>query len=205
MLDALEFNKNASRNIISVLKYLRIGDVCLMNRSHIEKLFMDKMGRLNTYFDSWKDNLLDGITPKLFENELREGDGSELDGSPAKFASITSWSALAVNSFAIWKKNDNLKLFKFDKYNGFDSLKFERKFSNGLQGNNPNLDVTLESDEVLIAIECKFLELLKRNSKPDYSKSYFAKLDHRNTSKWYELMERINEWDVYLVTWMLNN
>lgn len=167
-----------------------------MNRNYIEEAFKNKFNLQTNHFKNWKDNLIDEITPDLFEVELRQGDGSELDsknGRPAKFSSITSSSALGVNTFSIWKKDKNINFLNFDGNTNFRKLEFERKFPNGLHGNNPNLDVVLESDEILIAVECKFLEpLTEKSTKIKYSKSYFNKEDSRNASKWYSLMQKID-------------
>ena len=75
--------------------------------------------------------------------------------------------------------------------NNFNTIEFERKFKNGLGGNNPNLDVVLENNDNILAIESKFLEPLKKKS-GNFAESYFNTEDHRSNSKWYNLMKKIN-------------
>jgi len=74
---------------------------------------------------------------------------------------------------------------------GFNNLSFERKFNNGLHGTNPNLDVVFENDNKLIAIECKFLEIL--SSKDVHISDSYKKInDHRSMSNWSQLTNNIS-------------
>lgn len=168
----------------------------MITRNYIEKMFMEKFNRNNIYFESWEENILPEINKNLFWDELNNGDGSEFKpqgDNPPKFNSIASSSALAVNSFAIWKKENNIKDLVIKNFSDFNTIEFERKFKNGLGGKNPNLDVVLENQDHLLAIECKFLEPLKKKSKSDkpFSDSYFKNNDYRSNSKWYKLIEKI--------------
>jgi len=61
---------------------------------------------------------------------------------------------------------------------------------NGLKGTNPHLDVFLQGENLTLAIESKFLEILS-NKKQVFSRSYFKITDHRKSSKWFRPMERI--------------
>jgi len=166
----------------------------MITRNYIEAEFMKKFKKDNIYFDSWEENVLPEINKNLFYDELKNGDGSEFKpqgDNPPKFYSLASSSALAVNSFAIWKKNNNKKELIIKNFSNFDTINFERKFKNGLQGNNPNLDIVLENPNTILAIESKFLEPLDKKT-GEFKKSYFKTEDHRSNSKWYELMRKIN-------------
>lgn len=129
----------------------------MKTRKNIEKTIIAQSTITNTngYVSSNKDNLIDGVDEDLFHNDLSKGSGNEL---ASKFNALYSSAALAVNNFAIVKKNR--KDFCFNNYKSFQKAEFERKFPTGLKGTPPNLDFALENDEVLIAFESKYLELL---------------------------------------------
>jgi len=61
---------------------------------------------------------------------------------------------------------------------------------NGLKGTKPHLDVLLKSENLVLGIESKFLEILSE-TKPVFSDNYFKINDHRKTSKWFQAMELI--------------
>lgn len=159
-----------------------------MSRKMIERLLAKNNGLQEIYYDSWEENVKD-IPHELFESEILEGSGNELKGKKPKFASIASSSALAVNTFALWKMDENINYLTIDGMNGFTELKFESKFKNGI-GTPPNLDVALFNESQVLAIECKFLEPFAKK-RPKFSDAYLKISDHRMNSKWYELMQKI--------------
>ena len=59
-----------------------------------------------------KDNLIPGITMDQFKDDLCEGSGDELR---KKLCAIQSSSALAVNTFAHWKRNPHTLTLKQDE------------------------------------------------------------------------------------------
>jgi hypothetical protein len=113
------------------------------------------------YLEDWHDNLIGGVTPFDFEPDLLEGSGNELTGNaaePAKFCAAFSSAALAVNSFAPFRRHaDRLGI---DGISGFTETRFEYRCPNGLQGTNPHFDFWGISPGTVLAVESKFLETL---------------------------------------------
>ena len=186
-----------------------------MKREDIEKLLKEK--RKGTtfvpdvekpYVEKTEDNLVPGVEKSYFESELSEGDGDELGGELPKFHSIASSSALAVNTFAVFK-DDKFKSTPI-QIGGHEipasaDMCFEKKFENGLfSPKKPNLDVVFEFDKKMIAIEGKFLEPFD-GSKREFAKAYEEKIienpaeenKRRRESKWCRVLEkRIEEFGV---------
>jgi len=118
------------------------------------------------YVKSPEQNLVAGIDVGMFERDLSDGSGNEFE---SKFLAVHSSSALAVNTFALWKSNP--QSLTLCNVSGFNKLTFEKKCSTGLGGTPPNLDVLLESEAAVIGIESKFLEY-QQPKKPKFSPSY---------------------------------
>ena len=112
------------------------------------------------------DNLIPGITLADFEQELRGGDGNELDDitfksgqkRPAKFCASYSSSAMAVNTFAPFKAHpDALTLAGITGFT--QPPQFEGKCPNGLceangePSRSPNLDVLAFAGYTVVAVE----------------------------------------------------
>ena len=134
-----------------------------------------------------EDNLISSVHIADFKDDMDSGSGNELKG---KFRALHSSAALAVNTFATWKRNPtNLSLCGRE---GFTSLTFERKCPTGLGGTPPNLDVFLDNDHLLVAVESKFLEYLTPK-KGFFSASYTRdNLPQSEGACWY-LIDRIKE------------
>ena len=134
-----------------------------------------------------ENNLISSVHMADFKDDMDSGSGNELKG---KFRALHSSAALAVNTFATWKRNPtNLSLCGRE---GFTSLTFERKCPTGLGGTPPNLDVFLDNDHLLIAVESKFLEYLTPK-KGFFSASYTRdNLPQSEEACWY-LIDRIKE------------
>ncbi len=121
------------------------------------------------YLDTVEANLfqpLNETTRKAFEN----GSGSELQDTltrPAKMKALHSSSALAVNFFDSWVgKDTSILAASLGLASEITDIKFEEKFSTGLTGIPPNLDVTLElADGYIVGIESKLSEWLTPKSK----------------------------------------
>ena len=118
------------------------------------------------YVSDLRDNLVPGVVPELFEAELRQGDGAELDGKngkPPKFKAAFSSSALGVNAFTQWKRSP--ETLWLAGVRGFDKINFEKKCPNGLKGNRPpNLDIFAKSGVQIVAVESKCTESLKHKA-----------------------------------------
>jgi hypothetical protein len=102
------------------------------------------------------------VEPQCFEQDLLDGSGSELTdlpGRPAKFRAAYSSSALAVNTFAPFRKDPSR--FSIDRLNGFSECRFEYACPNGLLGTSPHFDFFAGSRATALAAESKFLELLQ--------------------------------------------
>lgn len=129
------------------------------------------------------DNLIEGVTLDLFEEDFKKGSGNELE---AKFRAIYSSSALAANNFSIIKK----KPFSFHFLNksGFEFSSFERQFPTGLGGFPPNIDFVLENSKDIVAFESKYLEHLTK--KPvSFALSYNKNRLPFLSEFWFKLIE----------------
>ena len=134
----------------------------------------------HVYCANFAHSVIDGITTEMFCCDLIRGDGGELSnssGSAPKFNSISSSASLAVNTFAPWKTRlDELIVdLGTEQMTGFDKLEFEHIAHTAIPKakKHPNLDVWLESDDAILAIECKFCEYLgERTEKASLHQAY---------------------------------
>lgn len=133
------------------------------------------------YLDDWRDNLIEGVTAADFEADLRRGAGNELTDrpdEPAKFRAAYSSSALAVNTFAPFRRQpERLSLAGIT---GFDALEFEYPCDNGLVGTNPHFDLFARTATTVIAVESKFLEPLRQQAaqfSDQYSRPFMGTAD----------------------------
>ncbi len=166
----------------------------MATRKEFEKAITEKCKKPNikSYFLNNSENLLDGIGEELFQEDLMKGSGGELK---SKFNAVFSSSALAVNNFAIVKKN--LKDFEYFNYSNFTNAQFERQFKTGLGGTPPNLDFTIENKETVIAFESKYLEPLnKKRAKfvDAYNKEKLGYL----SDLWFVLMKKYQDVNLHL-------
>lgn len=141
------------------------------------------------YLSDFTQNLLPGVTPPDFEADLRQGSGRELAG---KFRAAHSSSALAVNSFAPFRRHAS-ELVIGDR-GGLSIVGFEGKCPVGLRrGTPPNLDLVLESPDLVIGIESKCTEHLSRHS-AQFAKAYREQItDARRESGWFAEMLRLSD------------
>lgn len=116
------------------------------------------------YVDDYLDNLVPCIKPFMFERDLRQGSGSELNSrgkSPPKFAAAHSSAALAVNCFAPFKAYINdLELLGQSE---FEKIGFEHQcpiWPENRLLTPPNLDALAESKGGVVGIESKCTEIL---------------------------------------------
>lgn len=155
------------------------------NRAYFEASIVRQSGSL-TGRKTVKDiseNLIDGITADLFQDDFKKGSGNELE---AKFLALYSSSALAANNFAVIK-NDPFS-FQFINKSEFQQCNFERQFPTGLGGIPPNIDFVLESLTDVIAFESKYLEHLTK--KPvDFASAYNKNRLPFLSDFWFDLMK----------------
>jgi hypothetical protein len=129
------------------------------------------------YCRSVNDNLFQPLSEDS-RRDFESGDGSELgkNGGRGKIQALHSSSALVCNFFDYWRAGDLKHLAEALGISiELRCLAFERKFSTGLRGMHPNLDVVLygRNGEVF-AIESKFMEWMhKPSGKTGFSHSYF--------------------------------
>jgi hypothetical protein len=121
-----------------------------------------------------------------FEADLRQGDGNELAG---KFLSVHSSSALAVNTFAPFKRDPGqLCLFE---HAGLNVDGFERKCDAGVGRGPPNLDAIASNRNSIVAIESKCTEHLTAH-RAEFSDAYNKEIqDWRRKTTWFDEMNRL--------------
>lgn len=144
----------------------------------------------NGYVRAMEENLVEGVHLSDFEQDLRQGDGSELEG---KFLAAHSSSALAVNCFAPLK--GALEAVDSIDFDGCPTVRFERKCPHGLGTKPPNLDVLLETAAgPVLAIESKCLEPIQCNHVAEFSTRYEERItDRRRNDPWFYEMRRLVE------------
>jgi len=140
----------------------------------------DNVDLKHVYCANFTNSVIDGITADMFCCDLIRGDGRELSnqsGSAPKFNSIVSSASMAVSTFAPWK--NRLSELSIDlgsqQLTGFNKLEFEHIARTAIPRakKHPNLDVWLESDNAILAVECKFCEFLsERDEKASLNPSY---------------------------------
>jgi hypothetical protein len=135
------------------------------------------------YVDPLWDNLLDGVHPELFEEELRRGDGNELIG---KFGAVHSSAALAVNTFARWKPEPaNLPLAGVT---GFSRLGLEVQCTVVAGSRKANLDAVAEGPDAVVGVESKLLEPLSGKN-AEFAERYDTLIARHRDSPWLQLVE----------------
>ncbi|HQO78115.1 MAG TPA: hypothetical protein PLG17_06345 [Thermodesulfobacteriota bacterium] len=116
-----------------------------------------------------------------FEEELRKGDGNELR---MKFCAAHSSTALAVNCFAWFRQTERLPYLTLLGRKGAKDVRFEVKLPIFRGGRHPNMDVWIDRDDEVIAIESKLTEYFEKKvpkfstaydrlTPPEYSDSYW--------------------------------
>ncbi|MEQ1934300.1 MAG: hypothetical protein ABL962_10550 [Fimbriimonadaceae bacterium] len=132
-------------------------------------------------------NLIEGVFLSDFEEDLRQGDGNELE---RKFLAAHSSSALVVNTFGPFKRKPGA--LPLPPRADFSILGFEKKCPHGLAGRkSPNLDLLVDSPYGVVAIESKCLEYLSRH-KAAFAPAYDAEIrDGRRDTSWFREMERL--------------
>jgi len=145
------------------------------------------------YTRAFRQNVVPTISDEALAaimQDLAQGDGSELSSDEqgrAKACAAYSSSALAVNTFGAWR-GERLPALRLLGYHGFSKLGFEVKFTTGLRGKPPNLDIVAERGRSLIAVESKCVEYL--TPKPaEFRDSYDAQFKKLASPSWLRRFE----------------
>jgi Restriction Endonuclease associating with ARP len=113
-----------------------------------------------------QENLLPGVRLEQFESDLRRGDGNELR---MKFCAVHSSSALAVNCFAPFK--DSPATMPILGKSGGKRVEFEKQLEILPERKPANLDVWVEWEDGVLAVESKLLEYFDQK-KPEFAQAY---------------------------------
>ena len=140
------------------------------------------------YVTDPQTNLVAGVTTEMIKGDFDNGSGQEW---LSKIRAIHSSSALAANTFGRWK-SDPARL-TFAGSTGFAAPTLEAKCPTGLPGTPPNLDILLNSEDVVIGIESKFLEPLTPTV-PQFSDSYAKDRLPLCEDVWWTLLENVRRW-----------
>lgn len=145
------------------------------------------------YASSVEANLLDGVPFEDLRQAFDDGKGQELHGDaqhPPKMAAVYSSSALVVNTFGPWHQDpSNLVV---NGHCGFKTMSFEAQLPHGLKGTPPHLDLRLDAEDRVLAIESKCLEYL-RPKKAVFAPAYDTIVDHRAQSPWFRHIATLRE------------
>jgi hypothetical protein len=138
---------------------------------------LNEWSKTEGYFENINDNLFLNLSDITMQ-EFAKADGSEMvdkNGSKAKMKAVHSSSALVCNFFEYWRDKDKISLKKsLGLRSNIKLFTFEQKFSMGMQGTMPNLDLfLLLEDGSPIGIESKFTEWMEKTDSK-FADSYFA-------------------------------
>lgn len=151
--------------------------------------------RYDAYASSVEANLLDGVPFEDLRQAFDDGKGQELHGDathPAKMAAIYSSSALVLNSFGPWYRDPSHVVV--NRQRGFKTMTFEAQVSHGLKRTSPHLDLLLDADDRVLAIESKCLEYLYLRRKPaQFAPAYDTIVDPRAQSPWFRHIAVLRE------------
>ncbi|MCA9512655.1 MAG: hypothetical protein KC560_18245 [Myxococcales bacterium] len=145
-----------------------------------------------------EDVLVEGLDFAILRSDFAAGDGNELEPRtskggargdvPPKFHAVLSSSALAANAFGAFRSDPSA--LSIAGISGFASLRFERKMPTGVRRAEANLDVALESSEVLVGVESKFSELLA-GKEAKFADGYEAAVAEAKSDPWRKFHGRL--------------
>jgi hypothetical protein len=133
-----------------------------------------------------EDNLVSGVELSTVAPDLERGDGGELH---TKFRAVHSSAALAVNSFGIFKDTVRRESLVLNGRRGATEVCFERRLTIFRGGRPPNLDVWIERQPDIVAIESKLLEYLTPTL-PQFSDAYGRLVPPVSEPCWWAAYER---------------
>lgn len=158
-------------------------------RAFVQANGLEAMGRWGKPYESYaasvEANLLDGVPFADIRKAFDDGKGQELHGDgqhPPKMAAVYSSSALVVNTFGPWHRD--ISELVIHGHGSFKTMSFEAQVPHGLNGTAPHLDLRLDADDRVLAIESKCLEYL-RPKRAVFAPVYDSIVDHRAQSPWY--------------------
>ena len=163
-------------------------------KSKIQKALAERLFKQNpspkahsdnrSYVENPQDVLVKGVELSAFRADFDKGDGGELQplpNRPPKFHAAHSSSALAANTFGLYRQNQGGLVV--GGYSGFTALQFEFQCPTGAGQGIANLDVLLKGDDVVLGIESKLLEpLSKKNA--DFSDKYESVVTNHADPAW---------------------
>lgn len=142
------------------------------------------------YLKTSEENLISPFSNwNSIKEEINKGQGSELKPNQyglISFNAVHSSSALCVNAFAPFKLDLN---FPFAGFTGVKVLSFEKKLPTGIS--TPNLDLYLETENEMVGVESKFIEILssKLPNEGGNLEAYINRIEGLNfQSEQYELL-----------------
>jgi hypothetical protein len=157
-----------------------------LRRSHAGNVELDR----DNYLRTVAQNLLPPLTPEDVEADFKEAAGHELE---SKMRAPWSSSALAVNSFGLWR--DDPSLLRIAGRRGFaPGFRFEHPCPNGVSTIHPHLDVILEQPNEVVAVESKFTEYLQGSDHHPVAIGYkrlAGKGDERAASRWFAALDHV--------------
>jgi len=107
------------------------------------------------------DNLIAGVTRHDFADDLLGGDGvefAEIGARPPRFCAAHSSAAIAVNTFAPFRRTP--ERLAFAGHSGFALARFGKRLSTGLTGAPPPLAFYAAGPSGIVAVEGVFTEPL---------------------------------------------
>jgi hypothetical protein len=101
-----------------------------------------------------------------------------------------SSSALAVNSFARWRRcSGELTLAGLSRFR--PPFAFEKKCDHGVRGERPHLDVVLQCDGEVVGVESKCLEYTRAHKHVTVSDAYWSLRGERADSRWFAALNDV--------------
>ncbi len=138
------------------------------------------------YVNRPKDNLLSAVCFADIEEDYADAAGHELEN---KFCAAYSSAALVANCFGPFRKGGSIP--SLAGANGLTSLRFEQRLPHGLPSQPPNLDVVMRGSDVLVAVESKCTEYLRR--KPGEFKPAYDPLAEKMEAGWHKVFKLIRK------------
>lgn len=160
-----------------------------LSQAFLKTNSLKAMGKWGSPYDYYAidvaANLLEGVPFDDIRQAFDHGKGQELLGDPShppKMAAVYSSSALVVNTFGPWHRNPSQLIV--NGHRRFTRMMFEAQVPTGLDGTPPHLDLRLDADDRVLAIESKCLEYLAPKQ-ARFASAYETITDHRAQSPWF--------------------
>jgi len=126
--------------------------------------------------------------PEEILDDFADAQGKELEGDHPKFCAAHSSSALAANAFGPFRFHpERLELAGLS---GFTETRFEKQLPTGLGGIPPHLDFFATGPEGTVAVESKFIELL-RPKPAEFKPAYRGAIERLAEPSWRDVYESL--------------